>query len=174
MTGLLEFTVMGKPAPQGSKTGMTVHGKDAALCHGCGKRHIAPVTLVESSAALKPWRAAVTAAARQAAGPGWAPLRGPLALLCAFTIERPVSHYRTGRYSHLLSSSAPLMPTGKPDLSKLIRAAEDAITDAGVWADDALVTEHVAVKVYADGSHPWALPSAGAWIRVSATREVPG
>jgi Holliday junction resolvase RusA-like endonuclease len=35
-----------------------------------------------------------------------------------------------------------------PDLDKLCRAVADAITDAGLWADDAQVVSLVAAKRY--------------------------
>jgi len=39
----------------------------------------------------------------------------------------------------------------KPDLSKLIRSTEDALTTGGAWADDARVVEYVGTrKCYAD------------------------
>jgi Holliday junction resolvase RusA-like endonuclease len=45
--------------------------------------------------------------------------------------------------------SAPLFPTVAPDLDKLLRLVNDAITDAGcVWLDDAQVVEIRARKVY--------------------------
>mgnify|MGYP001584134830 FL=1 len=39
--------------------------------------------------------------------------------------------------------------TSKPDGSKLQRAVEDALTDAGVWGDDAQVCKWHGVKRYA-------------------------
>ncbi len=63
-------------------------------------------------------------------------------------IARPKSHYRTGRMtSHLLTGNAPLHPTSKPDLLKLARAAEDALTGL-VWADDAQVVEMTLTERY--------------------------
>ena len=55
----------------------------------------------------------------------------------------------------------------KPDLSKLVRATEDALTDAGVWEDDARVVGFANTrKVFAGGSDPDALPVPGAVIRI--------
>jgi Holliday junction resolvase RusA-like endonuclease len=54
-----------------------------------------------------------------------------------------------------------------PDLSKLIRSTEDALTDAGVWTDDArVVAYHQPRKVYAGSADPDALHTPGAVIRV--------
>lgn len=45
------------------------------------------------------------------------------------------------------------MPTVPPDIDKLCRAVLDALTDAGVWADDSQVVDLGATKVYATGHH---------------------
>lgn len=133
---VLSITVHGLPAPQGSKN-VNRHG-----------------AVYESSKAVKPWRDSVTAAAREAmesAGTGsqdWAPILGPVGLEVYFHFPRPKSHFGTGRNEGQLKLSAPLRPAIAPDLSKLIRSTEDALTDAGVWRDDALVVAVFAGKFY--------------------------
>jgi Holliday junction resolvase RusA-like endonuclease len=79
------------------------------------------------------------------------PLDEPLIARMVFTFARPRSHYRTGaKTSHFLTSNAPTRPAGKPDLSKLLRSTEDALTDVGVWRDDARVVTYTRVaKVWA-------------------------
>jgi Holliday junction resolvase RusA-like endonuclease len=103
------FSVLGQPAPQGSK------------------RHVGHGIMVESSKKLLPWREAVKAAAP--AGPM---LDGPIAVRLVFTLPRPKS-----------ARKSEMVPYRTPDLSKLARSTEDAITDAGLWADDARVSEYV-------------------------------
>lgn len=136
---MIAFSVYGMPGPQGSK------------CHvGNGR-------MIESSAKVKPWRVAVVWAAREAmAGPdGWAALDGPLVAVMVFTLPKPKSAPKT-RQS---------WPDRKPDLSKLIRSTEDALTDAGVIADDARIVACTASKVFpAEGQH--ALASPGAYIEI--------
>lgn len=131
----LHIAVYGRPAPQGSK------------------RHVGHGVMVESSKAVKPWRDDVKAAAEQAIKDlrnSVCPLDGPLVVRMVFTTRRPRSHYRTGRNAHLLRDSAPARPATIPDLSKLLRSTEDALTAAGVWADDARVVEYErAAKVWA-------------------------
>jgi crossover junction endodeoxyribonuclease RusA len=91
------------------------------------------------------WRERVAAAAMQVAPDE--PLEGPLGVTMAFTMPRPRSHYRTGRHSGDLKPSAPNWHTGRPDTTKLVRAAEDALT--GVWwRDDALIAWQRASKRY--------------------------
>ncbi|WP_345784476.1 hypothetical protein [Stenotrophomonas chelatiphaga] len=39
-----------------------------------------------------------------------------------------------------------VFPSKLPDLSKLVRSTEDALTDAGIWRDDARVIECTSAK----------------------------
>lgn len=142
MGNALVVVVHGIPAPQGSK------------------RHVGNGVLVESSAKVRPWREAVRAAteaalaaARLDHAPGWTPGRAaPLVLAATFTLARPASHYRSGRYAELLRSTAPQCPATRPDLDKLIRSTFDALTDAGAMAEDSRVVQLVAAKVYPGGA----------------------
>lgn len=59
-------------------------------------------------------------------------LRGPIRLTCWFYFKRPQSHFRKGGR---LSGSAPDHHCQTPDLSKLLRCAEDSLTGI-IWADD--------------------------------------
>lgn len=133
---MVVITVHGVPAPQGSKN---VNRYGATY---------------EVSKRVKPWREAVKFAALEVTGrtAGWEPMDGPLSLAAVFYFDRPKSHYRTGRNAHLLRDAAPAYPQGAPDLSKLIRSTEDALTDAGVWKDDARVVVVHAEKQYATGA----------------------
>lgn len=149
----VRIVVYGLPAPQGSK------------------RHIGHGVMVESSKYVKPWREAVKAAAFDVISwddsrlrPGY-PLDGQLSLRVVFSFSRPRSHYRTGANNWMLRPNAPIAPTSKPDLSKLIRSTEDALTDAGVWRDDSRVVHIIAAKVYA-GSDPQSLDRPGAVIEI--------
>lgn len=135
----LRFQVFGRPAPQGSKT-PTKYG---------GFR--------ESSKYLKPWRDAVALAAKQAMNEAqvFEPFSGPVSLNLTFFIERPAKS-KWGVY-----------PAGTPDLSKLLRAVEDALTSAGVWADDALVVKAKVSKLWT-GSSTDTYPSAGCLVFVES------
>lgn len=150
---MISLIVFGTPAPQGSK------------------RHVGGGVMIESSKKVKPWRDAVRSDAVEIRA-GAEPLDGPLVADMVFTFNRPKSHYRTGKNAHLLRDDAPPRPTGAPDLSKLARSTEDALTDAGLWRDDSRVVEYRRLaKVYA-GADPDALNSPGATIRVLSLKEV--
>lgn len=151
---VVTITVHGHPAPQGSKSAFR-------------NQHTGRIQQVESSKRVKPWRQDVKHAALDTIDnlPGWTPLDGPLAVAMTFTFARPKGHWRTGRNAHLLRPSAPARPHGIPDLSKLARSTEDALTGI-VWADDArIVTEQLA-KHYAASPDVDVLDRPGAVIHV--------
>ena len=141
MAVALEMVVFGTPAPQGSKRFV-------------GRSKAGRGIMIESSAKVRPWREAVRQTAVADGLPG--PLDGPLRLDLVLTLPKPASAPKKRQ----------TWPMRKPDLSKLLRSTEDALTDAGVWHDDAQVVEVLAAKRYpGEGEH--ALQSPGAWIRVS-------
>jgi len=122
----------GLPAPQGSK------------------RYVGRGILVESSKRVRPWRDTISAAAVDAAESAGLVeyIEGPVAVDLTFVLPRPQGHFRTGKYARLLRDGAPHLPHRLPDLDKLTRAALDAFTDAGVWRDDAQVTDMSVRKSY--------------------------
>jgi crossover junction endodeoxyribonuclease RusA len=86
---------------------------------------------------LRPWRATVALAAVDAANAdGWQLLDGPVHLACEFRFPRPKSHFGA---RGVLPSRAGRWHAQKPDVDKLLRAVCDALSDAGVWRDDAQV-----------------------------------
>lgn len=130
---MFTFTALGKPVPQGSK------------------RWLPGGRMVEANSALRPWRATVTAAAAQAwqkAGLGM--YTGPVTLVCEFTFTRPKGHYGTGKNAGIVKDNAPVYMSSMPDLDKLIRAVQDALSDAGIWKDDAQVVRVQGEKRYAE------------------------
>ena len=121
----ITITVYGLAAPQGSK------------------RHVGHGVMIESSKRVKPWRQDVKTAALQVVDtlPGWVPLDGPLSVAMTFAFLRPKGHHGTGRNAGIVKASAPTRPAVMPDLSKLVRSTEDALTGVA-WADDARVVEY--------------------------------
>lgn len=133
--------VYGMPGPQGSKRFMGVHGGKGVM--------------VESSKKVRPWRQDVKAAA-EAIRAGRAPLDCPLRLHMVFTLPKP--------------STAPkrrqTWPMRTPDLSKLARSTEDALTDAGIWKDDGRVVEYGLLAKRYPGEGRGALEAPGVWIEI--------
>ena len=131
------FQVRGwNPAPQGSKTYMG---------HG---------VMVESCKQVKYWRSVVTGEALKACKQM---LLGQVHLDIEFVFSRPKSHYGSGRNAAKLKESAPVLHSNKPDLSKLIRSTEDALTNIA-YKDDSQVCKISSLKRYADqGELPGAI-----------------
>lgn len=127
----LTFDVPGLPVQQGSKTA-GIRGGHAAMWD-------------DNAKSLKPWRKKVTEAAMAALPAGWEPPLAPIGLL-TFVFPRP-KRFPTGDERRIHD-----MPTVKPDVDKLERAACDSITDAKVWRDDANLVDVHACKRYVD--HP--------------------
>lgn len=108
--------------------------------------------MFEQSKGLPVWKRAMADAliAYKAALCGVDPYSGAVVLTMHFLMPRPKSHYRTGRFSHVLKDTAPREHTQKPDGDKLARAVGDALTRAGFITDDAVVTRWVIDKRWAE------------------------
>lgn len=131
------FRVLGIPHPQGSKSAFVANGK-ARMRESSGRGFAA-------------WRNAVAEAALHEAERLGAPLDGPLRLSVAFRFPMPAS--RPARIRRMYS----VPKTTAPDLSKLIRAVEDALQAAGLIADDARIVQLDASKTEMSSSWTGAL-----------------
>ena len=140
----MKIIVYGNPAPQGSK-------RFVGLAKKTGRG-----IMVESSTKVKPWRQDVKAAAI-AARNGSAAIDGPVRVRMVFTLAKPASAPKRRRTYAMR----------KPDLSKLARSTEDALTDAGVLADDARIVEFERLAKVFPGEDPEALESPGVRIEIS-------
>ncbi|WPM94370.1 RusA-like Holliday junction resolvase [Arthrobacter phage Cupello] len=87
----------------------------------------------------------------------------PVRVDLTFYMPRPAGHFRQ---DGTLRASAPKWPAVKPDIDKLERAVFDAITAAGVWADDSRAVVVAKSKQYADGHE------IGVQVLVSSLEEV--
>ena len=65
-----------------------------------------------------------------------------------FQFHRPNSHYRTGKFSHLLKDSAIEHHIVKPDKDNLEKAVTDALTDGGIFSDDCIIIRGLTSKTY--------------------------
>jgi Holliday junction resolvase RusA-like endonuclease len=156
----LTITVYGTPAPQGSK------------------RHVGNGVMIEMSKKVKPWRQDVKAAALTALELDGAvvgdvqlhrpPLDGPLAVSIVFTVrDRPASKPAWWPAGVRWAKTLMWRPASTPDLSKLLRSTEDALTDARAWKDDARVVEYRRLaKHYVGDAAPDVLDAPGAVIRI--------
>lgn len=145
----------GTPAPQGSKNARAIYkGKGEA------RQFTGKVAMHESSKKVKPWREVVAAFARNYSTISdqdgeWELLDGPLVVDMVFTMPKGTTlpkyldwHFRT------------------PDLSKLARSTEDALTGI-VWQDDARITAYRRLEKRYEGSDDFdALDQPGVVVRV--------
>jgi Holliday junction resolvase RusA-like endonuclease len=128
----IELSIIGTPQPAGSKRGFRV-GKG--------------VRVVDANPKSATWKREVLyQSGKQYNGPL---LRGPLQVRMVFTRPRPKGHFGTGRNAERLKPSAPQYPTGVPDVLKLTRGVEDALTGV-VWYDDAQIVSESISKVYGE------------------------
>lgn len=136
-TELLSVYVPGKPAPQGSKAYLGASAQ--------GRPRVA-----DASPRLRTWRHDVITAASPARRLGH-PYTGPVEVMLVFALPRPASHYLPAnrrRPEPVLRPESPTWPSKPPDGDKLARAVLDALTGAGLWADDGQVCRLNVTKVY--------------------------
>ena len=120
---LYTLEVYGDPLPGGSKRAIPRGGR---------------ASVVDANPRVQLWKDQVSRAARDyldlVVGSEGFPLEVPLSVHFFFMIRPPVSCDRT-------------WPSVRPDLTKLIRPVEDALTGI-LWKDDALIVEQYASKRY--------------------------
>jgi Holliday junction resolvase RusA-like endonuclease len=146
--------VPGNPVPQGSKRALLRKGSNI------------PVVVDANRIGLHEWRAQVSAYAMQA-NAGDKPLTKNVAIRLDFLLARPANHFlpvNGKRAEPELRGDAPTYVGRAPDLDKLVRSVFDAMTDAGVWLDDAQVVKVVASKAYCTpGDRPGVHISLAPW-----------
>lgn len=74
------------------------------------------------------------------------PLDCPLFLQAVFYRERPDRHFGTGKNYHILKAGAEAFPISKPDVLKLMRGVEDALTGILYVDDSRIVDEHISKR----------------------------
>lgn len=131
---MIKFFVPGKAASAGSKSAF--------------KTKTGKVVVTAASKFTKPWMDSVKWFAMKEVGK-MCLLEGPVYLCIKFIMTRPQGHYGTGRNTGRLKESAPIYPTVQPDLHKMVRAVEDALTGI-IWKDDKQVVKSSIEKVYGD------------------------
>jgi crossover junction endodeoxyribonuclease RusA len=146
---ILDVWVPGVPEPQGSLKAFVIGGK---------------ARLTSTNKRLKSWRSDVCDAVAAVIGPRPQAFLGPMVVHCHFWFARPAS--QSGKKG--LLPSAPREKITRPDIDKLLRGACDALTIAGVWADDSQVVTIVGHKKFAGEGE-----TVGARILVTSAEEAP-
>ena len=132
----IEFFVPGKSRPGGSKTPCRNKRTGKLYCRDSGGMN------------TKKWRAVVALYAGQVRPRKL--FAGPLCVVFRFQVERPKKHYiNQDRERGRLKHNAPQYPTTQPDVLKLARAAEDALTGI-IYTDDSIIVDEPLSKRYSD------------------------
>ena len=92
------------------------------------------------------WKASVVVQARQACTE-FEPMSEAVKVQMGFYLPRPKAHYNS---KGKMKPTAPYWHTKKPDADNLAKAALDAITNSGLWADDTIVADLRVLKSYAE------------------------
>ena len=93
------------------------------------------------------WKGAVAMEMREHAGKA---ISEPIRVTMCFYMPRPKSHFRTGKYAHLLKDTAPKHHISKPDADNLAKGVMDALTSIQVWRDDSQVIYLGITKFWAE------------------------
>lgn len=134
----LSFTIPGKAQPAGSKRAFPFAKANGKL----------GVRVSDDNPRAKSWKGDIIVYARQAMlAQGWAPADCAVCLTIVFHRVRPAGHSKADGSLSARGKRMPY-PTSKPDCTKLVRGLEDALTEAGVWTDDARVVRQVVSKVW--------------------------
>lgn len=144
---VIRITVRDNPEAPGGKSGFAIYrgSRKAGTREFTGK-----VAIVDRNRSVPLWRRSVVSAARPAGVAAVRPvLDGALVVRLMFSLPRPVS----------ISATKRPYPIVKPDVDNLVKPTQDALTDAGVWKDDALVISSVISKAYVNGFHADGTPA---------------
>lgn len=137
MSRTIQFTVDAHPQSAGSKRAFPFQRKDGSL----------GVRVTDDNKKSKGWQQLVKGVAR-------ASYDGPLLqngvyVAMKFFVLRPKGHFGTGRNAGKIKASSPCDPAKKPDVLKLARGVEDALTGV-IWRDDAQIVNEYLVKEFAE------------------------
>lgn len=125
----LAFTVFGLAKTAGSKKAINIPGRAR------------PIVTDDTGAKGKAWRSQVADAGKAAMRDR--PLyRCPLLVRFVFYTPRPKGHFTA---KGVVKAAADAVPMKRPDVLKLARAAEDALSGI-VWHDDACIVDEILAK----------------------------
>lgn len=144
----LRFFVPGIPAPGGSKNAFALKK---------GGVYTGRVAVVDAGGQkTKDWRSAVKEfainAVKQHSHEAFMPFAGQIEVELTFRMPRPKSHFRSNGLE--LKPGSPRAHVFKPDVLKLARSTEDAMTGI-CYVDDAQIVKEIIEKVYSDQPGAW-------------------
>lgn len=129
---MIQFFVAGLPKTAGSKRAF----------HQPGMKHS---VIVDDCKGSKNWKAVCKWSAWN-----FRPktlLAGPLRVILDFRLPRPKGHFRTGKNRAMHRTDSPEFHITRPDVLKMARAVEDALTGV-IWKDDGQIVDERLLKNY--------------------------
>ncbi len=141
----ISFFVTGKPQPSGSKRAFVLRK---------GGAYTGRAIVTDANPKARDWKIDVQHAAREAYRDR--PLDGPVRLTLTFFLDRPKGHYGSGANAFTVKPSAPKRPQAKPDVLKLARGTEDALTGI-LYVDDSQIVIERLEKAYSGKEGPGCL-----------------
>ncbi len=130
---MIRFTVHGTPQTAGSKRAFPIRRAGQKL----------GVRVTDDNPKSRDWKTTVSQVAAEHCRGGL--IDGAVVVEFVFWLVRPKGHF--GKRG--LLPSAPEFPAVKPDVLKLARAVEDALTGVA-WRDDALIVDEHLSKRYGE------------------------
>lgn len=138
----ITFTVFGEARPAGSKRAMPIYRRGVNGRQLVTRANGSPViAVIDDNPKSKDWKQQVAHAARQSYRGDL--IDGPLKVSLCFYRARPKGHF--GSKGLNSKGRGSMAPTTKPDVLKLARGVEDALTGV-VWRDDAQIVAEVLTK----------------------------
>lgn len=142
MRAPVAFFIAGLPKPAGSKK---------AFCLRKGGKLTGRAVVTDDCKGSRGWKDHVSNQARKHLAesfPGFEVFNTALRFEATFILPRPKGHFKPSGALSKAGEERPL-PTVKPDVLKLTRAVEDALTGT-VYTDDALIVTELIRKRYGD------------------------
>lgn len=141
--GVVNFVVFGSAKPKGNKSAFPIRRRDGRM--GVAVREGKPGSPFEE------WRRRVESVVQEVAS-RTERLEGPVVAKMEFLLPRPAS-----------APKSRIWPDVRPDVGKLARAVEDAMTGA-LYRDDSQIVELNVRKLYAENAprvEVWLMPAEG-------------
>lgn len=145
----IAFTVLGLSQTAGSKRSFVPTNRHTGQPFRSKTTGRIVVNTVDDNPKSKGWKNDVASAARAQVGKDFGLIEGPIVLSLCFYLPRPKCHYGSGRRANILKPGSPGQHLQKPDVLKLARAVEDALTRV-IWRDDCQIVNEVIGKAWGE------------------------
>jgi Holliday junction resolvase RusA-like endonuclease len=139
----LRFTVLGRGQQRGSKIPQAIYRNGKPLVKN--GRAVVVARDSNDSKSLTYMQEVRTCAAVAMEQQSFKVMTRPIELSLIFWFKRPQSHYGSGANANVVKSSSPKHHAQSPDLAKLVRCLEDALTGIA-WQDDKQVFRYKLIE----------------------------